>query len=199
MLVKSGVKVAVLPVTPISLPGATVFRVPHVCVLDHIVQKAGQLGHRDFVMVDNVMTVTFRAQLSARVRALGGTITFLKAGSLGADNWIHDEKAVDRICRQIQLSKSSCILLPQWADFMACADYLKRSSLAFPGHLSVAIAYLNGSVDSYHGLKIAGCEIPEDLAFRMWATWLDDGHCDSESFSHEVIATFRVGDSLQVR
>lgn len=199
MLVKSGVNVAVLPATPISLPGATVFRVPHVGVLCHIVQKAGQLGHRDFVMVDNVTTAPFRAQLSARVHAMGGTITFLKAGSLGADNWIHDKKAIDRICRQIQRSKSSCILFAQWADFMACADYLKRNRLAFPGRFSVAIAYRNGSVVSYHGLQVAGCDIPEDLAFRMWAAWLDDGHCDCESFSDEVIATFRVGDSLQER
>lgn len=190
------VGVAVLPLLPVKAPGMTVFRVPHVSVLVHIIRQAHSLGHRRLVMVDNVMTPEFRSQLQAQAKFFGVRIDFVEAGSLGADNWIHDRKAVGRVCARIVRSQAGCVIFPQWSDLMACADTLARSGLAMPGRLSVAVAYLNGSVDTWHGLPVAGCEIPEDLAFRMFAAWLAEGRCDSESFGEAVIATWRAGRTM---
>jgi hypothetical protein len=59
------------------------------------------------------------------------------------------------------------------------------------------VAYLNGGVETYQGLPVAGFEIPEDLAFRMFAAWLDEGRCDPESFGEAVAATWRTGQTLR--
>lgn len=191
------VGVAVLPMLPVKALGMTVFRVPHVSVLVHIIRQALSLGHRRFVIVDNVMSPEFRSQLQGQAKFFGVRVDFIQAGSLSADNWIHDRKAIGRVCARIVRSQASCVIFPQWSDFMASADTLERSGLTLPDRLSVAVAYLNGSVDTYHGLPVAGCEIPEDLAFRMFAAWLAEGRCDSESFGEAVIATWRAGRTLR--
>lgn len=190
------VGVAVLPALPVKAPGMTVFRVPHVSVLVHIIRQALSLGHRRFLLVDNVMSPAFRSQLQGQAKFFGGRVDFVQAGSLGADNWIHDRKAIGRVCARIGRSQASCVIFAQWADLMACADTLSRSGLSLPGRLSVAVAYLNGSVDTFNGLPVAGCEIPEDLAFQMFANWLAEGRCDSEQFGAAVIATWRAGRTM---
>ena len=189
--------VALLPVLPVKAPRMTTFKVPHVFLLMHAIRQARALGHRRFVMVDNVMSPAFRSQLLSQAKHFGAQVTFVRAGSLGGDNWIHDKKAIERIGARILGGDATCVIFPQWPDFMACADALSRSGSALPGRLSVVVAYLNGGVETYQGLPVAGFEIPEDLAFRMFAAWLDEGRCDPESFGEAVAATWRAGQTLR--
>ena len=189
--------VALLPVLPVKAPRMTTFKVPHVFLLMHAIRQARALGHRRFVMVDNVMSPAFRSQLLSQAKHFGAQVTFLRAGSLGGDNWIHDKKAIERTYARILGGDATCVIFPQWPDFMACADALSRSGWALPGRLSVVVAYLNGGVETYQGLPVAGFEIPEDLAFRMFAAWLAEGRCDPESFGEAVAATWRAGQTLR--
>jgi len=197
VLVGTELSVAVLPLLPVKAPGKTIFNVPQVSVLVHAVRRALAFGHRQIVILDNFMSPTSRSQLVAQASFLGARVTFLRVGNLGDDNWIHDKKAIERIYARILGGDATCVIFPQWPDFMACADALSRSGLALPGRLSVVVAYLNGGVETYQGLPVAGFEIPEDLAFRMFAAWLAEGRCDPESFGEAVAATWRAGQTLR--
>ena len=197
VLVGTELSVAVLPLLPVKAPGKTIFNVPQVSVLVHAVRRALAFGHRQFVILDNFMSPTSRSQLVAQASFLGARVTFLRAGNLGDDNWIHDKKAIERIYARIRGGDATCVIFPQWPDFMACADALSRSGSALPGPLSLVVAYLNGGVETYQGLPVAGFEIPEGLAFRMFAAWLDEGRCDPESFGEAVAATWRAGQTLR--
>lgn len=195
-LAGSGLGLAILTDKPMGMPGATVFEVPVVSVVSHLVERAVRLGHGEIALLGFSLLPTERARLVELAGSLGARLRFLEDAFSGSD-WREDDGAAEGIVEQMRGAPSTCLLLPRWMDFNAIAGRVRETGLALPGRISVALAYLESSFVTYKGLSISGHEIPEDLAYRMFVKWLSTGACDPESFGADVIKTWRAGDTLR--
>ena len=193
----SAINLAVL--TPAPFRGSKAFRieVPYLAVPALALRKAKEAGHRHISFVDNVFNGALRKLLLAEADRLRVRLTIVAGGSLGADNWIHDQARVREVCAELKACGATCVLFPQWQDFMTGASGFDRAGLEFPERLSVVVAYRNGSSDHYHGKRVTGCDIPADLAERIIRHWLEGGRGDREFFADLVLETWDDGETLR--
>lgn len=192
------IPLAILAVEPIRGRKATRLQVPHGSVPRLALRKAAEAGHRRLCFVDNVLSPARRRQLRQEAAEQGVHLVILPAGRLGAaDNWIHHPARIREVCERVRQTHSTCLILPQWADFSACVGNLERLGLKVPAALSLIVVYRNGSIDTHHGLAVAGCEIPEDLAARLAMAWISGESCDEEAFAAPIFETWRDGETLR--
>jgi hypothetical protein len=193
----SAINLAVL--NPAPFRGSKAFRieVPYLAVPTLALRKAKEAGHRHISFVDNVFNGALRKLLLAEADRLRVRLTIVAGGSLGADNWIHDQARVREVCAELKACGATCVLFPQWQDFMTGASGFDRTGLEFPERLSVVVAYRNGSSDHYHGKRVTGCDIPADLAERIIRHWLEGGRGDREFFADLVLETWDDGETLR--
>jgi hypothetical protein len=193
----SAINLAVL--NPAPFRGSKAFRieVPYLAVPALALRKAKEAGHRHISFVDNVFNGALRKQLLAEADRLRVRLTIVAGGSLGADNWIHDQARVREVCAELKACGATCVLFPQWQDFMTATSGFDRAGLEFPERLSVVVAYRNGSSDHYHGHRVTGCDIPADLAERIILHWLEGGRGDREFFADLVLGTWDDGETLR--
>lgn len=194
---RRGTNCAVLSAAPLGARKVFHVEVPHLAVPTLAFHKSKAAGHRHIALVDNVFNEVRRKALLRESVRLGIRLTIVRGGSLGADNWIHHPSKIRKVCAAIKGSGATCVLFPQWKDFMAAASGLEKEGLVVPERLSVVVAYRNGSSDHHHGRRISGCDIPADLAERIIVHWLEGGAGDAEYFSDLVLGTWDDGETLR--
>jgi hypothetical protein len=191
------IELAVLSHTPFRGSRAYRVEVPYLAVPLLILRKAKEMGHRHISFVDNVLNISLRKVLMSEAKQLGLRLTIVRGGSLGSDNWIHDKTRIREVCSALKACGATCVLFPQWQDFMTATSGFDRAGLEFPERLSVVVAYRNGSSDHYHGHRVTGCDIPADLAERIILHWLEGGRGDREFFADLVLGTWDDGETLR--
>ncbi|MFZ9866098.1 MAG: hypothetical protein ACO3EI_04640 [Candidatus Limnocylindrus sp.] len=190
-------RVAVLSPVPLLSRKAYRVEVPYLAVPLLTLRKAMEAGHLHISLVDNFLNAKLRKVLLAEADRLGVRLTIVSGGSLGSDNWIHHKTRIREVCSELKACGASCVLFPQWQDFMTATSGFDQAGLEFPERLSVVVAYRNGSSDHYSGHRIAGCDIPDDLAERIVEHWLKGGANDRELFADLVLETWDDGETLR--
>jgi hypothetical protein len=80
---------------------------------------------------------------------------------------------------------------------MTAASGFDQAGLKFPERLSVVVAYRNGGSWHFRGHRLAGCDIPDDLAESIVGHWLKGGAADRELFADLVLRTWDDGETLR--
>lgn len=184
---------------PGSFSGRKAYRVevPHLAVPILALSKAKAAGHRHISFVDNIFNSKLRQFLRKEADLLGLRLTIVPGGSLGSDNWIHHETRIREVCSELKACGATCVLFPQWHDFMTAASGFDQAGLEFPERLSVVVAYRNGGSWHFRGHRLAGCDIPGDLAESIVGHWLKGGAADRELFADLVLRTWDDGETLR--
>jgi hypothetical protein len=190
-------RVAVLSPVPLLSRKAYRVEVPYLAVPLLVLRKAMEAGHRHISLVDNFLNAKLRTVLLAEADRLGMRLTIVRGGGAGSENWIQRKSMIREVCAELKACGATCVLFPQWQDFMTAASGFDHAGLEFPERLSVVVAYRNGSSEHYCGHRIAGCEIPDDLAARIVGHWLKGGENDREFFADLVLETWDDGETLR--